>query len=136
MTNRVCIYIRTSPGEPHQQRVLEDQLQACMRWCEDNRATAALVFADAALCGTSRANGERPSFEQMMAMAGEPDPGFDLILAHSASRLFRDSAAFERRQAELARVGVRIDFVVRPLDSSSLIEIAKRMPKRPSGGRQ
>lgn len=118
----VCIYARTSASEPEEvERALRQQMRVAQRWCADHRAKTMMAFVDA---GGHGAESHRPGLAQMLALAAQSNPPFNLILAHSAPRLFRDGGDLERCEAKLARNGVRVEFVEQPLSSSGLYEFA------------
>lgn len=136
MNTRACIYLRTWSGEADQENSLKTQLQACNEWCERNGATAVMVFADAAMCAATRPKDLGPSIDQMLEMAAEPNPYFNMILAYSPSRLFRRSAALESCMAAMASGGVRVEFVINPGDRLKLGEVAISMLEPPTDERQ
>ena len=92
MSKRVAVYARVSTTRQAENDIsLPDQLAQARRYCEQRGWHVAREFVDA---GASARDDKRPQLQRMMeAACVDPSP-FDVVLVHSQSRFFRDTAGY------------------------------------------
>ena len=92
MTKRVAVYARVSTTRQAENDIsLPDQLAHARRYCEQRGWQVVREFVDA---GASARDDKRPELQRMMdAACVDPSP-FDVVLVHSQSRFFRDTAGY------------------------------------------
>jgi len=95
---RAVIYARYS-SENQREASIEDQIEVCRRYAEQQGWTVVEIYADRALSGASRF---RSAFQQMQADA--EGGRFDLILAEALDRL-------GRKLADVADLHDRLSFL-------------------------
>ena len=92
MSKRVAIYARVSTTRQAENDIsIPDQLAQARKFCE---ARGWYVVSEIVDPGASARDDKRPQFQAMMDKACiDPSP-FDIVLIHSQSRFFRDTAGY------------------------------------------
>jgi DNA invertase Pin-like site-specific DNA recombinase len=106
MSKRVAIYARVSTTRQAENDIsIPDQLAQARRYCDTRGWYAAREFVDA---GASARDEKRPELQRMMdAACIDPSP-FDVVLVHSQSRFFRDTAGYVVYKNKLQKHGVSL----------------------------
>ena len=92
MTKRVAVYARVSTTRQAENDIsIPDQLAQAKRYC---KAKGWHVIREFVGAGASARDDKRPEFRSLMdAACVDPSP-FDVVLVHSQSRFFRDTAGY------------------------------------------
>jgi site-specific DNA recombinase len=106
MSKRVAVYARVSTSRQAENDIsIPDQLAQARRHCEGRGWHVVREFVDA---GASARDEKRPEFQRMMdAACIDPSP-FDIVLVHSQSRFFRDTAGYVVSKRKLGKHGVSV----------------------------
>ncbi len=106
MSKRVAIYARVSTTRQAENDIsIPDQLAQARRYCDARQWNVIREFVDP---GASARDDKRPQFQAMMdAACIDPSP-FDVILVHSQSRFFRDTAGYVVSKRRLQKHGVAL----------------------------
>jgi site-specific DNA recombinase len=106
MSKRVAIYARVSTTRQAEHDIsIPDQLTRARKHCESRGWYVAREFIDP---GASARDDKRPQFQAMMdAACIDPSP-FDIVLVHSQSRFFRDTAGYVVSKQRLQKHGVSL----------------------------
>ena len=99
---RAVIYARYS-SDLQREASIEDQIEVCRRYSEQNRWMIVDTYSDAAISGASRF---RPSFQKLLADAGRKR--FDIVVCEAIDRLGRRLADTADLQDQLAFHGIRL----------------------------
>ena len=104
MSKRVAIYARVSTTRQAENDIsIPDQLAQAQRYCKGKGWHVIREFVDP---GASARDDKRPEFQRMMdAACVDPSP-FDVVLIHSQSRFFRDTAGYVVSKRRLQKYGV------------------------------
>ena len=97
---RAVIYARYSSDLQHEASI-EDQVEVCRRYAEQNGWTIVDTYSDAAISGASRF---RPSFQKLLADAEHKR--FDIVVCEAIDRLGRRLADTADLQDQLAFHGI------------------------------
>lgn len=100
---RAAIYARFSDDSQNEKSV-DDQIAFCREICAREGMTVAMTFEDRAISGASSVN--RPGFLGMMRTANAGL--FDVIVAESMDRLFRDQADYHTARKQLDFLGIKV----------------------------
>jgi site-specific DNA recombinase len=106
MSKRVAVYARVSTTRQAENDIsIPDQLAQARRYCDTRGWHVMREFVDA---GASARDEKRPEFQRMMdAACVDPSP-FDVVLVHSQSRFFRDTAGYVVSKRKLGKHGVAV----------------------------
>jgi len=106
MSKRVAVYARVSTTRQAENDIsIPDQLAQARRHSQGRGWHVIREFVDA---GASARDEKRPEFQLMMETACiDPSP-FDIVLVHSQSRFFRDTAGYVVSKRRLAKHGVSV----------------------------
>src|SRR5215469_5227629 len=106
MNKRVAVYARVSTTRQAENEIsITDQLAQARRYCDQRGWHVVREFVDP---GASARDDKRPEFQRMMdAACVDPSP-FDVILVHSQSRFFRDTAGYVLAKRRLQMHGVAL----------------------------
>ena len=104
MSKRVAVYARVSTTRQAENDIsIPDQLAQARRYCEGKGWHLVAQFIDP---GASARDDKRPEFQRLMDTSCiDPSP-FDVVLVHSQSRFFRDTAGYVVSKRRLDRHGV------------------------------
>ena len=104
MSKRVAVYARVSTTRQAENDIsIPDQLAQARRYCGAKGWHVMREFVDP---GASARDDKRPEFQQLMdAACVDPSP-FDVVLVHSQSRFFRDTAGYVVSKRRLQKFGV------------------------------
>jgi site-specific DNA recombinase len=92
VTKRVAVYARVSTARQAENDIsIPDQLAQARRFCDGRGWVVAKEFVDA---GASARDDKRPELQHMMDVACTDPSPFDVVLVHSQSRFFRDTAGY------------------------------------------
>ena len=106
MTKRVAVYARVSTARQANNDIsIPDQLAQAHRFCEGRDWFVVGEFVDA---GASARDDKRPELQRMMDTACTDPSPFDVILVHSQSRFFRDTAGYVVSKRRLEKHGVSL----------------------------
>jgi len=139
MSKRVAIYARVSTTRQAENDIsIPDQIAQTRMHCEARGWYVVREFVDP---GASARDDKRPQFQAMMD-AGCVDPSpFDIVLVHSQSRFFRDTAGYVVSKRRLQKHGVSLVSMTRTLAKGLRRSLPKRslpppmrsiVPRRPS----
>ena len=106
MSKRVAVYARVSTTRQAENDIsIPDQLAQARCYCTRRNWYVAREFVDA---GASARDDKRPELRRMMeAACVDPSP-FDIILVHSQSRFFRDTAGYVVFKRRLQKHGIAL----------------------------
>ncbi|HEY5237419.1 MAG TPA: recombinase family protein [Rhizomicrobium sp.] len=106
MSKRVAVYARVSTTRQAENDIsIPDQLVHARRYCAERGWHVVREFVDP---GASARDDKRPEFQQMMDSACiDPSP-FDVVLVHSQSRFFRDTAGYVLSKRRLQKHAVSL----------------------------
>lgn len=106
MSKRIAVYARVSTTRQAENDIsIPDQLAHARRYCDTRGWHVVREFVDA---GASARDDKRPEFQAVMDMACiDPSP-FDVIVVHSQSRFFRDTAGYVFSKRRLQKHGVSL----------------------------
>jgi len=91
MSKRIAIYARVSTTRQAENDIsIPDQIAQARKHCEARGWYVVREFVDP---GASARDDKRPQFQAMMDAASVDPSPFDIVLVHSQSRFFRDTAA-------------------------------------------
>lgn len=106
MTKRVAVYARVSTTRQAENDIsLPDQLAQAKRHSASKGWIVAREFVDA---GASARDDKRPEFQRLMDVACVDPSPFDVVLVHSQSRFFRDTAGYVLYKRKLQKHGVTL----------------------------
>src|SRR5215472_3404538 len=123
MTKRVAIYARVSTTRQAEHDIsIPDQLAQARKFCDAKGWYVVREFVDA---GASARNEKRPQFQEMMDKACiDPSP-FDVILVHSQSRFFRNTAGYVVSKNRLQKHGVSLVSMTQDFGEGASAEFAE-----------
>src|SRR5947199_2928915 len=106
MTKRVAIYARVSTTRQAEHDIsIPDQIKQAQKYCDARGWYVVREFVDP---GASARDDKRPQFQEMMEKACVDPSPFDVILVHSQSRFFRDTAGYVVSKKRLQRHAVSL----------------------------
>jgi len=106
MSKRVAVYARVSTTRQAENDIsIPDQLTQARKYCEGRGWYVVREFVDA---GASARDDKRQEFQAVMDMACVDPSPFDVILVHSQSRFFRDTAGYVVSKRRLQKHGVSL----------------------------
>ena len=123
MSKRVGVYARVSTTRQAENDIsIPDQLAQAKRYCEAKGWHVVREFVDP---GASARDDRRPEFQRMMdAACVDPSP-FDVLLVHSQSRFFRDTAGYVVNKRRLAKHGVSLVSMTQDFGEGATAEFAE-----------
>jgi DNA invertase Pin-like site-specific DNA recombinase len=123
MSKRVAVYARVSTTRQAENDIsIPDQLAQAPRCCGERGWLVVREFIDA---GASARDDKRPEFQRMMdAACVDPSP-FDVILVHSQSRFFRDTAGYVVSKRKLQKHGVSLVSITQGFGEGPTAEFAE-----------
>ncbi|HEY1613372.1 MAG TPA: recombinase family protein [Rhizomicrobium sp.] len=106
MSKRVAIYARVSTTRQAEHDIsIPDQLAQARKYCESRGWHLVREFIDP---GVSARGDKRPQFQALMDGACVDPSPFDIVLVHSQSRFFRDTAGYVVSKQRLQKHGVSL----------------------------
>src|SRR6266446_2881512 len=106
MSKRVAVYARVSTTRQAENDIsIPDQLAQARRYCTQRGWYVAREFIDA---GASARDDKRPELQRMMGAACVDPSPFDIVLVHSQSRFFRDTAGYVVFKRRLQKHGIAL----------------------------
>ena len=106
MTKRVAVYARVSTTRQAENDIsIPDQLAHARRYCQERGWHVIGEFVDP---GSSARDDKRTEFQRMMDAACVDPSSLDLVLVHSQSRFFRDTAGYVISKRRLQKHGVAL----------------------------
>ncbi len=112
---RCCLYARVSTDEQAERDLsIPFQLERCRYHAQGKGWEVVKEFIDA---GESARTDKRPEFQKMISAARSKQ--FDIILVHKFDRFARNDYDFVVYEKELEELGIRLDSVSEPGDSST-----------------
>jgi DNA invertase Pin-like site-specific DNA recombinase len=123
MSKRVAIYARVSTTRQAENDIsIPDQIAQTRKHCEARGWYVVREFVDP---GASARDDKRPQFQAMMD-AGCVDPSpFDIVLVHSQSRFFRDTAGYVVSKRRLQKHGVSLVSMTQDFGEGAAAEFAE-----------
>ena len=106
MTKRVAVYARVSTTRQAENDIsIPDQLAQAWRYCQERGWALVREFVDP---GASARDDRRPEFQRLMELATRDPSPYDVVLVHSQSRFFRDTAGYAVSKRKLQKHGVSL----------------------------
>ena len=106
MSKRVAVYARVSTTRQAENDIsIPDQLAQARRFSEGRGWIVIREFVDA---GASARDDKRHEFQRLLGMACTDPSPFDVVLVHSQSRFFRDTAGYVFSKRKLEKHGVSL----------------------------
>ncbi len=123
MSKRVAVYARVSTTRQAENDIsIPDQLAQARRYCDGKGWHVVREFVDP---GASARDDKRPEFQQMMdAACVDPSP-FDVVLVHSQSRFFRDTAGYVVSKHRLQKHDVVLTSITQDFGEGAAAEFAE-----------
>ena len=123
MSKRVAVYARVSTTRQAENDIsIPDQISQAKRYCRQKGWHVVCEFIDP---GASARDDKRPEFQRMMdAACVDPSP-FDVILVHSQSRFFRDTAGYVVSKKKLQKHGVSLVSMTQDFGDGAAAEFAE-----------
>jgi site-specific DNA recombinase len=123
MTKRVAVYGRVSTARQADNDIsIPDQLAQARRYCDGRGWIVVREFVDS---GASARDDKRPEFQRLMdASCVDPSP-FDVVLVHSQSRFFRDTAGYLVYKRKIEKHGVALVSITQDFGTGASAEFAE-----------
>ena len=123
MNKRVAVYARVSTVRQADNDVsLPDQLAQARRFSDGRGWTVVREFIDA---GASARDDKRPEFQRLMDMACVDPSPYDVVLVHSQSRFFRDTAGYLVYKRKIEKHGVALVSITQDFGTGASAEFAE-----------
>jgi site-specific DNA recombinase len=123
MTKRVAVYARVSTTRQAENDIsIPDQLAQSVRHCQKKGWHVVREFVDA---GASARDDKRPQFQILMDTACVDPSPFDVVLVHSQSRFFRDTAGYVLSKRRLQKHGVSLVSMTQDFGDGAAAEFAE-----------
>ena len=123
MTKRVAVYARVSTIRQAENDIsIPDQLAQARRYCQERGWAMVREFVDA---GASARDDKRPEFQRLMDMASTDPSPYDIVLVHSQSRFFRDTAGYVVSKRRLQKHGVSLVSMTQDFGEGASAEFAE-----------
>jgi DNA invertase Pin-like site-specific DNA recombinase len=123
MSKRVAVYARVSTTRQAENDIsIPDQLAQARRYCGERGWLVVREFVDA---GASARDDKRPEFQRMMDAACVDPSSLDVILVHSQSRFFRDTAGYVVSKRRLQKHGVSLVSITQGFGEGPTAEFAE-----------
>ncbi len=123
MTKRVAVYARVSTTRQAENDIsIPDQLAQARRFCQERSWVVVREFIDA---GASARDDKRPEFLRLLdAACTDPSP-YDVVLVHSQSRFFRDTAGYVVSKRKLQKHAVSLVSMTQDFGEGASAEFAE-----------
>jgi DNA invertase Pin-like site-specific DNA recombinase len=123
MTKRVAVYARVSTARQAENDVsIPDQLAQARRYCDARSWIVVREFVDS---GASARDDKRPEFQRIIeAACVDPSP-YDVVLVHSQSRFFRDTAGYLVYKRKIEKHGVALVSITQDFGTGASAEFAE-----------
>ena len=123
MSKRVAVYARVSTTKQAESDIsIPDQLSQARRYCSERGWVVVTEFVDP---GASARDDKRPEFQHLMdAACRDPSP-FDVVLVHSQSRFFRDTAGYVVSKRKLQKHAVSLVSMTQDFGEGAAAEFAE-----------
>ena len=123
MTKRVAVYARVSTTRQAENDIsIPDQLAQARRYCQERKWVVVREFVDA---GASARDDKRVEFQRLMdAACTDPSP-YDVVLVHSQSRFFRDTAGYVVSKRRFQKHGVSLVSMTQDFGEGASAEFAE-----------
>ena len=123
MTKRVAVYARVSTARQADNDIsIPDQLAQARRYCDGRSWIVVREFVDS---GASARDDKRPEFQRLMdASCVDPSP-YDVVLVHSQSRFFRDTAGYLVYKRKIEKHGVALVSITQDFGTGASAEFAE-----------
>jgi site-specific DNA recombinase len=123
MTKRVAVYARVSTARQAENDIsIPDQLGQAKRHSASKGWIVVREFVDA---GASARDDKRPDFQRLVdAACVDPSP-FDVVLVHSQSRFFRDTAGYVIYKRKLQKHGVTLTSITQDFGEGATADFAE-----------
>ena len=123
MTKRVAVYARVSTTRQAEHDIsIPDQLAQAKRYCQGKGWHVVAEYVDP---GASARDDKRPEFQRMMETACVDPLPVDVILVHSQSRFFRDTAGYVVSKRRLQKHGVSLISMTQDFGEGASAEFAE-----------
>ena len=123
MSKRVAVYARVSTTRQAEHDIsIPDQLAQARRYCQAKGWHVVAEFVDP---GASARDDKRPEFQRMMETACVDPSPFDVMLVHSQSRFFRDTAGYVVSKRRLQKHGVSLISMTQDFGEGASAEFAE-----------
>ena len=123
MSKRVAIYARVSTTRQAENDIsIPDQLGQARKYCETRGWYVVREYVDP---GASARDDRRPQFQAMMDAASVDPSPFDVVLVHSQSRFFRDTAGYVVSKRRLQKHGVSLVSMTQDFGEGAAAEFAE-----------
>src|SRR3954454_164184 len=123
MSKRVAVYARVSTTRQAENDIsIPDQLAQARRYCHTRGWHVVREFVDP---GASARDEKRPEFQRMMESACVDPSPFEIVLVHSQSRFFRDTAGYVVSKRRLAKHGVALVSITQDFGEGPSAEFAE-----------
>ncbi|MEN3375333.1 MAG: hypothetical protein V7604_688 [Hyphomicrobiales bacterium] len=124
-TVRAALYLRVSTGRQADSDLsIPDQRRQAKGYCTSRGWE---IVADYVEPGASATDDRRPEFQRMIDAATVKPSAFDVILAHSFSRFFRDQFQLEFYVRRLAKNGVRLVSITQELGDDPMSNMIRQI---------
>lgn len=123
MTKRVAVYARVSTARQADNDIsIPDQLAQAQRYSDGRGWIVVREFVDS---GASARDDKRPEFQRLMdACCVDPSP-YDVVLVHSQSRFFRDTAGYLLYKHKIEKHGVALVSITQDFGTGASAEFAE-----------
>src|SRR5579864_783644 len=123
MTKRVAVYARVSTIRQAENDIsIPDQLAQARRYCGGRSWIVAREFVDP---GASARDEKRPEFQRLIDMACVDPSPFDVVLIHSQSRFFRETAGYLVYKRKIEKHGVALVSMTQDFGTGASAEFAE-----------
>lgn len=123
MSKRVAVYARVSTTRQAENDIsIPDQLAQARRYCGERGWYVAKEFVDP---GASARDDKRPQFQALMDSACVDPSPYDVVLVHSQSRFFRDTAGYVVSKRRLQKHGVTLTSITQDFGEGAAAEFAE-----------
>jgi site-specific DNA recombinase len=123
MTKRVAVYARVSTTRQAENDIsIPDQLAQARRYCRERKWVVVREFVDA---GASARDDKRPEFQHLMDTACTDPSPYDVVLVHSQSRFFRDTAGYVVSKRRFQKHGVSLVSMTQDFGEGASAEFAE-----------
>ncbi len=123
MTKRVAVYARVSTARQAENDIsIPDQLAQARRYCDGRSWIVVREFVDS---GASARDDKRPEFQRLMDVTCEDPSPYDVVLVHSQSRFFRDTAGYLLYKHKIEKHGVALVSITQDFGTGASAEFAE-----------
>ena len=123
MTKRVAVYARVSTTRQAENDIsIPDQLAQARRYCAERGWFVVKEFVDS---GASARDDKRPEFQRLVETACVDPSPVDVVLVHSQSRFFRDTAGYLVYKRKFEKHGVALVSMTQDFGTGAAAEFAE-----------